>query len=48
MPRGAAIMARMIERRVRHRYVPVWPWALVAPLMRVLPSALLAPKPRRA
>ena len=48
MPRGAAIMARMIERRVGHRYVPVWPWALVAPLMRVLPTALLAPKPRRA
>jgi len=48
LPRGAAIMARMIERRVRHRYVPVWPWALVAPLMRVLPTALLAPKPRRA
>jgi NAD(P)-dependent dehydrogenase (short-subunit alcohol dehydrogenase family) len=48
LPRGAAIMARMIERRVGHRYVPVWPWALVAPLMRVLPAALLAPKPRRA
>lgn len=48
LPRGAAIMARMIERRVGHRYVPVWPWALVAPLMRVLPTGLLAPKPRRA
>ena len=48
LPRGASIMARMIERRVGHRYVPVWPWALVAPLMRVLPAALLAPKPRRA
>jgi len=48
LPRGAAIMARMIERRVGHRYVPVWPWVLVAPLMRVLPAALLAPKPRRA
>ena len=48
LPRGAAIMARMIERRVGHRYVPVWPWMLVAPLMRVLPTALLAPKPRRS
>jgi NAD(P)-dependent dehydrogenase (short-subunit alcohol dehydrogenase family) len=48
MPRGAAIMARMIERRVGHRYVPVWPWALVAPLMRMLPTAVLAPKSRRA
>jgi hypothetical protein len=44
---GGAIMARMIERRVGHRYVPVWPWTLVAPLLRFLPTALLAPKPRR-
>jgi NAD(P)-dependent dehydrogenase (short-subunit alcohol dehydrogenase family) len=48
LPRGAAIMARMIERRVGHRFVPVWPWAFLAPIMRVLPTALLAPKPRRA
>lgn len=48
LERGGAIMARMIERRVGHRYVPVWPWTLVAPLLRVLPTALLAPKPRRA
>ena len=48
LERGAAIMARMIERRVGHRYVPVWPWALVAPVMRMVPTALLAPKPRRA
>ena len=47
LERGAAIMARMIERRVGHRYVPVWPWALVAPVMRMVPTALLAPKPRR-
>jgi hypothetical protein len=36
----------MIERRVGHRYVPVWPWALVVPLVRLLPTRLLAP-PRR-
>lgn len=45
--RGAAIMARLIERRVTHRYVPAWPWALVAPVLRILPTALLAPRPRR-
>jgi NAD(P)-dependent dehydrogenase (short-subunit alcohol dehydrogenase family) len=48
LERGGAIMARMIERRVGHRYVPVWPWTLLAPLLRFLPTALLAPKPRRA
>jgi NAD(P)-dependent dehydrogenase (short-subunit alcohol dehydrogenase family) len=48
LERGGAIMARMIERRVGHRYVPVWPWLLVAPVMKLLPPSLLAPKPRRA
>jgi hypothetical protein len=42
--RGAAIMARMIERKVGFRYVPVWPWTLVAPVLKVLPASLLAPR----
>ena len=42
--KGAAIMARMIERKVGHRYVPVWPWALVAPIFRILPTRSLAPR----
>ena len=46
LERGAAIMARMIERGVRHRYVPAWPWTLVVPLMRLVPTRWLAP-PRR-
>ena len=45
--RGAAIMARLIDRRVSHAYVPRWPWTIVAPLFRILPMALLAP-PRKA
>jgi NAD(P)-dependent dehydrogenase (short-subunit alcohol dehydrogenase family) len=44
--KGAAIMARLIEHGVSHSYVPAWPWMLVAPLLRVLPTALVAPKPR--
>ena len=40
LERGGAIMARMIERRVGHRYVPVWPWTLVAPLLQFLPHGL--------
>jgi NAD(P)-dependent dehydrogenase (short-subunit alcohol dehydrogenase family) len=46
--RGAAIMARMIERKVGRRWVPVLPWTLLVPLLKILPNALLAPKPRRA
>jgi hypothetical protein len=47
LERGGAILARMIERRVGNRYVPLWPWVLVAPLMRLLPTRLLAPPSRR-
>jgi len=42
--KGAAIMARMIERKVAHRYVPIWPWTLVAPILRILPTRVLAPR----
>jgi NAD(P)-dependent dehydrogenase (short-subunit alcohol dehydrogenase family) len=44
--KGAAIMARLIERGVSHRYVPRWPWTLVAPLLKMIPAALLAPRRR--
>lgn len=47
LERGAAIMARMIERQVGFRWVPVWPWTLVVPLLKVLPTAMLAPRARR-
>ena len=41
-PKGAAIMADMIERRVKVATVPVWPWRLVAPLLKRLPTRLIA------
>jgi hypothetical protein len=44
--RGGAIMARLIERGVGHRYVPAWPWVLLVPLVRILPTRLLAPRRR--
>lgn len=47
LEKGGAILARMIERGVGHRYVPVWPWTIVAPLMRLLPARFLAPPPRK-
>jgi NAD(P)-dependent dehydrogenase (short-subunit alcohol dehydrogenase family) len=47
LERGGAIMARMIERGVGHRYVPAWPWTLVAPLVKLVPTRFIAPPPRR-
>jgi hypothetical protein len=46
--KGAALMARMIERQVGYRTVPVLPWSLVGPLLKVLPTARLAPRAARA
>jgi len=48
LEKGGAIMARMIERQVGFRFVPVFPWVFVVPLVKLLPTAWLAPKPRRA
>ena len=47
LQQAGAILARMIERGVGHRYVPVWPWALLAPLVKLLPTRLIAPPPRK-
>jgi NADP-dependent 3-hydroxy acid dehydrogenase YdfG len=48
LEKGAAIMARMIEREVGFRFVPVMPWSLIAPVLKLLPTALLAPGPRKS
>ena len=47
LERGGALLARLIERKVGHRYVPMLPWALLVPLMKLVPTAVLAPRPRR-
>jgi NAD(P)-dependent dehydrogenase (short-subunit alcohol dehydrogenase family) len=46
--KGGALMARMIERQVGYRTVPVLPWSLVGPLLNLLPTGLLAPRAARA
>jgi short-subunit dehydrogenase len=38
---GARTMADLIERRVRYATVPRFPWAVLAPLLRVLPTSVL-------
>ncbi len=46
--KGAAIMARMIERQVGKRWVPVLPWTIIAQLLKILPASALAPRPKRS
>jgi len=38
---GVAAMVRVIEARRARAYVPRWPWALLAPLFRILPPSLV-------
>jgi short-subunit dehydrogenase len=46
--KGARIMVDLIERGVGYSTVPRLPWTLIAPLLRVLPTSLLARSvPRR-
>jgi short-subunit dehydrogenase len=46
--KGARIMADLIERGVGYATVPRMPWTVIAPLLRVLPTSLLARSaPRR-
>lgn len=39
--RGAELIADHIENRRSFAYVPGWPWALLAPLLSLLPPSLL-------
>ncbi|MEC8940241.1 MAG: SDR family NAD(P)-dependent oxidoreductase [SAR324 cluster bacterium] len=38
--KGARLMADMIEKKVWSSTVPVWPWALITNLMRLIPERL--------
>ncbi|TNC81006.1 MAG: short chain dehydrogenase [Oleiphilus sp.] len=40
--KGAVMMANMIEKKVARSTVPVYPWALLAPLLRRLPTSMIA------
>ena len=40
--KGTRIMADLIERQVSYRYVPPWPWSLVAQFLKILPAAVLS------
>jgi short-subunit dehydrogenase len=40
--KGTEIMANLIERKVSFRYVPPWPWTLVAQALKWLPDSIIA------
>lgn len=40
--KGAAIIADMIEKKTKRSTVPVFPWKFVAPLLKILPTGVIA------
>ena len=40
--KGAAMIADMIERKVKSSTVPVWPWCLLGRIMKLLPTSVVA------
>lgn len=40
--KGTGIIAELIEKKVGFRYVPVWPWTLVAQVLKLLPTKAVA------
>ncbi len=40
--KGAALIAKHINKRSQCAYVPGWPWALLGPLLPLMPAAVMA------
>lgn len=40
--KGAAIIARLIEKKVKSSTVPVFPWNIVGSLLKILPTSIIA------
>jgi short-subunit dehydrogenase len=40
--KGTRIMVDLIRRRVNFRYVPPWPWTLIAQVMKWLPDSVIS------
>jgi short-subunit dehydrogenase len=40
--KGTAALVDAIEKQVGFRYVPVWPWTLMAQLLKILPAKVVA------
>lgn len=42
LDRGARIIARRIERHTASAFVPTFPWSIIARLLRILPTGMIA------
>ena len=42
--KGAAIIAKLIEKKVKSSTVPVYPWNIIGRLMKIVPTAMIAEK----
>jgi short-subunit dehydrogenase len=40
--KAAAIIARLIEKKVKSSTVPVFPWKLLVPLLKILPTGIIS------
>ena len=40
--KGAAMIADMIERKVKSSTVPVWPWCILGRMLKLLPASVVA------
>jgi len=40
--KGAAIITRLIEKKVKSSTVPVYPWNIVGPLLKILPTGVIS------
>jgi len=40
--KGAAMIADMIERKVKSSMVPVWPWCILGRMLKLLPASVVA------
>jgi len=40
--KGAAIIARLIEKKVKSSTVPKWPWCIMGRLLKILPTGIIA------
>lgn len=40
--KGAAVIARLIERKVKSSMVPVFPWNIVGRVLKILPTGIIA------
>lgn len=42
LEKGGPLLVNLIEKKVKRATVPAWPWALLAPLLSILPTAVIS------